>query len=201
MAFIDTPNGLKAFISFSADGQPCGVTLWAFTPDPTDPLQRTGLANRIEAWLTGFLKFNLSAQTTMDAVEVTDQSSVTGSVTHVPISPPITGTIASNVLPLNTAFCVTLQTSARGRSGRGRTFVPGLPVQSQFDSQDWTGGATASMQDAFLGLLTTLNVSGQFVAVASHFNNKAPRPHGTLTPVQTVRANFRIASQRRRVRR
>ena len=199
MAFIPTPNGLKAFLHMDLDVGPVGMTFWAFTPDPTDPVQRSNLASKLNNWVYTYLKTNVSSVVSFTGVEVSDQSSATGGVTNLPFSPVIFGTLTNNVLPGNTAFVTTLQTSGRGRSLRGRSFLPGLTEAQTFDPRNWTATTVADIQAAYVGLLALVNVAGQFLAVASHRTGGAPRTAGVLTPVQTVRANARIGSQRRRV--
>lgn len=47
----------------------------------------------------------------------------------------IVGAIPDELLPSNAPFVVTLYTSQVGRSGRGRSFLPGLPESAQVDGQ------------------------------------------------------------------
>lgn len=199
MAFIATPNGLKAFIKFSVVGGSAGLTFWAFTPDPTDPLQRSNLVLHLGNWVQTYLLPNLSFQVALESVEVSDQSSVSGGISTDVLTTPAPGLLTANALPLNVAFCITLQTSLRSKNYRGRSYAFGLTEPQTLSPEQWLTSAVAGMQSAYVALLAAVNLSGQYLAVASHHLNKLPRATGVLTPIQTVRANQRIASQRRRV--
>ena len=198
MAFIPTPNGIKAHILMQLASRDIGNDFWAFTSDPTDPTQRVAFGNNLLTWMQARIIPFLSDQILLEGVEVTDQTSASGGQSVIILTTGVPGAVSTASVTSNSAFVTTLQTASRGRSFRGRSFLAGLPEADLATPNLWANSLVVAMQSAYAALLPAVNVGGQFLAVASHRAGGAPRTSGVLTQVIAVRANDRVGSQRRR---
>jgi len=89
------------------------------------PTNLTDLAQAADNWAAGQLALQLSEDWTYVRSTAIDLTSATGPVAFAASTTP--GSVASESAPGNVAACVSLRTAQRGRSGRGRNFVPGIP--------------------------------------------------------------------------
>jgi len=83
------------------------------------------LANGVSTWFTNSLAPLLSEQWSAVNVHAVDNTSATGPVADS--SSVQAGGVTGEAAPNNVAAVVSLRTDQRGRSGRGRNFVPGIP--------------------------------------------------------------------------
>lgn len=198
MTFVPFTNGLKWSVDFDTTGQPWHITGFAFTADPTSPTQRSALLTNLIAWASAPVMIYQSHQTRLLGASCVDMSSISGGTLQVTLGTPVPGSDTNESNPINVCMVITLQTFLRGRSYRGRIYFSGLPITFQFDSVSWDNATVSTYESIGSQLITSLATGGQFLAIGSRFNGGVARTHGVLTPVETCRANARIASQRRR---
>lgn len=114
------------------------------------------------------------------------------------------GTSASEMLPQNCALLIRKQTARAGRTGRGRLFLPGVLRESQVSQVGIIpSGELATLQDsAELLRLNLQNGSlGEHAEVPMVLLHNAGVPGGTTPdPVTTLVTDFKISTQRRRLR-
>lgn len=127
MPFINTPNVVRCAIRYTLYEQDIVNTLWfRNTVDAlSDPLVIAAFADNLGTWVEENLMPLLSDDLTLVDTTVTSQETSTApSVTH-PLSVPgeVTGTAEPNAV----AFVIKFNTAQRGRSGRGRNYISGLP--------------------------------------------------------------------------
>jgi len=89
------------------------------------PTALNNLVAGVETWFTGSLAPLLSEDWSTTRVVGTDLSSLTGPRIEVPSV--TAGGVTGEAAPNNVAACVSLRTDQRGRSARGRNFVPAIP--------------------------------------------------------------------------
>jgi hypothetical protein len=109
---------------------------------------------------------------------------------------PISGSIASNVPPVNLAVLVTKNTALGGRKNRGRLFLPtGVLFEPEVDpAGQITSGAQAALQQRFEDFLAEL----QLRDVAPWLLHS--HPDDEPTPIMSFSVQSLCATQRRRMR-
>jgi len=132
----------------------------------------------------------------MKASDLTDQHSFTFTTA---VNLPMAGTSASPSLPNNCACVVTKRTALRGRSYRGRTYVPGLTEAVVTDNLITSTFLTGAQ--GYITGMSTFTISGRTytLGVLSRYLNNAPRLTGSIDPVISATASSTVASQRRRL--
>jgi hypothetical protein len=114
-------------------------------------------------------------------------------------SADIVGTINSDSLPSNAALVVTNYTDTRGKNGRGRQYVGGLPLTRLTNALTVASNEITDVLTAFGKLLVAANTATMAWVVLSRYFNKAPRAAGVTYPIKAVQVNSAIDSQRRRL--
>lgn len=200
MTFVPIANTLKVAVEFTLAGQVVVITFAAKGATAPTPTTMATLGDNIRDWAASVLMPQLSSALTFTGVTLTDETTSSGPVVHVPQpGSPVVGSITGGCAPNNVAKAFTLNTGNRGRSYRGRVYIPGIP-DSRFNVDNTV---TSGFQTAILSGLVDLAgrlVSDAFVmAVASRFAGGAPRVTGVATPVTGFAGDTILDSQRRRL--
>jgi len=109
------------------------------------------------------------------------------------------GLVDADSSAANVAMTVTLQTAHIGKSRRGRTYVVGVP-EGEGGTAVWQDSVVAAIQASFYNLQNALIDVSDSLVVASFQSDGVPRTTALVTPVESIRANNRIHTQRRRTR-
>ena len=198
MEFVPIPNCIKLDLVQTLNGQVVTNTLH-FGKDTAFSLEDiTNTVMAVESWWDTELSAALSNDLSLIMIRATDQSSQTGLGMEVAIGGPKTGKVVSPSVPNNVCIAVKLVTSIRGRSHRGRFYVPGL-VKAQVTGNDLLGTTVSELKEYFENLITTQITGGAKLVIASRFTNKAPRVTGTYTDVTGAFVESTVDSQRRRL--
>lgn len=217
MAFIPAPPGV------------CRVrTIWSFTGLATaenvmyfdtgtgavpNAAELGSVATAFEtAWGVGAVGAgtvlgNLAADCAITEIDVEDASSATGPFAHITENAP--GRASGSALPPGVASVCTWFTGLRGRSFRGRTFLPGLPEGNVGPSGDINTPLFTTLAAAWQAFLGSVKNPGAFptgtLVVASYHSGvdpttkrPIPRPVAVVTPVTGVQLRGHVHSQRRR---
>lgn len=139
------------------------------------------LAGSLGAWVTSVLTPLLSRDVTFNRVRAIDLGTATGPV--VESSFTAVGGVDQESAPNNVAACVSLRTEQRGRSARGRNFVPGVPnnllTLNTLDAGFITDLVAAYNTLVGPGTLAT----GWELVVLSRFTGNVARANGIGIPV------------------
>lgn len=140
----------------------------------------------------------LSSQLVLEGVNALDLNSALGPSVSLPAG-LVAGGIGQPSHPSNVAFCITLQTTARGRSGRGRMYLAGIRQDagpnSTVDPQTRT-----SLVVGVTDLVADLASVGYQAVLVSRYGGKAERPVPLVLPIVAVRSvDAVLDSQRRRL--
>lgn len=183
--FLLEGQQIENVLNFRYDGTPFGeaaLTIWELLD---------------VSWWQG-MRPNLSGDLTNTETYIVDLSDQAGAVaTFPPFTTPGGGATGSPV-PNNAALCITHRTANRGRSYRGRTFIPGIAksvVNGSFVQQATVDALAGNFNDM---RTTALAADLPFVIVSRRHNN-APRVVGLETAVTLCVARDNVLdSQRRR---
>src|SRR5690349_10044802 len=159
------------------------------------------LATDLEDWVNTLYKDCYNAGTALQNIVVTDLDSETGpQVTHI-IDPPIVGTLSGDGLPDNVTLAVKHVTARRGRSYRGRTYIPGLASSALADSDTITTTYQTLVGNVFEGLTASpFTDHGETFVIVSRCQDKAWLTTAVVTPVTGSAVDPDIDSMRRRLK-
>lgn len=111
----------------------------------------------------------------------------------------IVGALNSDSLPASSALVVTNYSATRGRNGRGRQYVGGLPLTRLTNALTVASNEITAVLTAFGKLLVAANTATLAWVVLSRHFNKAPRAAGVTYPITSIQVNSALDSQRRRL--
>lgn len=144
----------------------------------------TTLTNDVRDWFINSLAPLLSQDWSTQRVIGIDLSSLTGPRVEAGFTFP--GGTAGEAAPNNVAACVSLRTAQRGRSGRGRNFVPGIPntavTLNTLDTPFITSLLTVYGDLIGAGTFST----GWQLCIVSRFSGKLQRTPPITIPVTSV---------------
>jgi len=199
MAFIPTPDCIRASIRQNLFGQDVVNTLWfSITGGGIGEVMLTDLANQLGLfWNVNFAPLYTSEMNLVD-ITCTDQDSSTAPSVTVPIVD--NGQAIGPAAPGNVCFTIKFNTNQRGRSGRGRNYISGLREASITGNQLSQASADGWV-DAYDLLRSAPLLSGLALwSVVSHYTNGAPRAAGFKQLITSVGyADLNLDSQRRRL--
>jgi len=151
----------------------------------------------ISANNTDFMPY-VSNELSFQEVNVLDLDSATGpSVTRNGGLPNI-GDVVEPSVPNNAAMVITRRTDLRGRSYRGRVYLPGMTRGSLADSVIWGTTRMGQMAAAYNAIWAAGTVLGWTHTVVSYQEDGVARAEGVATEVTaiTVRQNVDDMSRR-----
>ena len=196
--YIPVPGVLQANVRFLLEGQQIESVLnFRYEGTPFEEAANT-VWNLLDVSWWQPMRPNLSVDITNVETYVVDLSSEAGPVAAFPSFVTPGGGATGSPVPNNAALCITHRTANRGRSYRGRTFVPAIAksiVNGSFVQAD----SVAAFVAAFNEMRTTASTAGIPFTIVSRYHNKAPRVTGIDTVVtQCVARDNVLDSQRRR---
>jgi len=184
MAFIPVTGSVQVTVEGVADNQlTINDTFWQASGAVT-LFGMSGLGEAISGWVGAALAPLLSRDWASTRVRVVDLGSPTGLFFET--ASVNTGGVDIEACPNNVAACVSIRSANRGRSGRGRNFVPGIP-NSVCTLNTLDNGFISDLLNAytqFIGAGTF--IEGWEWCVLSRFNLGAPRTEGLMQPVVSV---------------
>lgn len=199
MPFVPVLNVFKADMRFLVTGQECQMS--QYIADTTDTPGAEDLAISQVQSLWGDLRLIFSPDVALTEIVLTDLSTQNAPGRSLAISPAEGGTnvSAGEALPNNVSLCVSFRTNLRGRSFRGRNYLPPLPEQL-VDGNTVLPATVAAIVDAYEAFLAGVTGVGLTWVVVSRFSNGAPRVTGLATEVTSVIVTDpTVDSQRRRL--
>lgn len=115
------------------------------------------------------------------------------------VNPPAAGGVPDEAMPNNVSYVVSFLTSQRGRSFRGRNYVPGLP-QTAVTGNDITPGARTALLSFYETLAAAVVADEWLMVVVSRFSLGQARTTGVTSPIIAFTTYDTVVdSQRRRL--
>jgi|SRR5215212_1918281 len=185
MAFQAVPNVAQARLRGVVDGQLTINDLYfEVSGGGITVTNLTTLCSALSDWFANNMAPLLSEDWTAVDVQAFDLGSATGPSVIIGAATP--GAIASEACPNNVAACISIRTAQRGRSGRGRNFIPGVPGNAVT-----LNTLSSPFMIAMIEAYTLLVGPGSFEAgwqlvVVSRVTAGAPRAVGIAIPVVSV---------------
>ena len=199
MVYIPLDSVASIEVLMRLHEQSVETTYAAYHPStPIDSVSLQNLAEVVLGWVTTVyfpLLSNLISCVGVKVVDLTTSSG--GTYTAVPGS-SLVGSIAQPAINNSLAFCIKHLTAARGRSYRGRSFVPGIPVTSLTDPNTLAVVLANELVDAFISLDGTIEDANWGAVVVSRRSGGLPRVAGVATPILNHAYSKLILSNQRR---
>jgi len=199
MAFVPVPNTVQVESVYEWQGQTVENTAYFELPgvvtlaDVGDLL--TIVRGRIEEDLMPLLSTSIAlvrlVGTLLTAID--SLSLVMG------ISPPTAGGVTGESAPNNVTYTITFLTPARGRSFRGRNYVPGISNGS-INGNDIDATFRTGLLAYYTALQAEAEANGWTMVVVSTVSGGVDRVTGVTTPINGFTTfDFTVDSQRRRL--
>lgn len=185
MAFQPVPNVAQCRVEGRQDNQlTINDVYFEISGGGITPTNIQALATAVDVWARTSLASNLSEDWTYVRTIASDLTSATGPIGSA--STPTPGGVAEEALPNNVAMCVSFRTAQRGRSGRGRNFVAGIPSpQVVLNTIDPT--FISNILTVYLALIGPgAFVAGWEMVVVSRQTLGALRPSGLAIPITDI---------------
>lgn len=199
MTFVAIPDGWKVTLAGQSGGslRPWAMTFGVLDTDTHNLARAVDISQGFLAWWEAELQSQISTNDTLVAINVLDLESASGVSLHRVSGLPENGTKSGDPAGGQVAAITTFLTGSRGRSNRGRSFMPGL-VATQINAGDGTtldADAASAIQDAYVALNDSIDAeaSGAVHAIISKVDAEAK-------PVLAYLTRRYLGTQRRRVR-
>lgn len=199
MAFIPVPNTAEVVLQGTQDGADALITLSFEQGEEFTIGNLEALLTAVEVWWDDNLSDLLAEAYLMPSIKATSlQTDHAPTLTDTSFTNH-SGQAAVGIAPASVAMVVSFLTEFRGRSFRGRNYVPGQTPANMATSSTWTTGSVANMQAAYEALQTIMNDTPFTHVVVSRYSDNVPRLIGLTTPVTAYQAKAKIGNQRRRI--
>lgn len=199
MAFIPAIRTARSTMLFQQENQVLANVLWFRFPGAITPTDLDALNTALHTYYTGHLKAQIGANCALTEILSVGQDTAFDPARSLIVSPGEAGTLGGTALPLNVSICVTLRTGFRGRSFRGRTYLPSRTTTDQNTPSSINGTQISNILTAVSWLLDAAHTAGALWSVVSHYTNKLPRPTAVVTPVDAISIDTPFDSSRRRL--
>ena len=198
MAYIRLPLGVRVAVEYEAFGKVMLNVYHVTTTDPIVTVKLITIADLFIGWWEDTQKAGLSPDIALTAVIAQNLDVDNGEKIIQVVSPPIPGTAAGAAMPNNVALVISFATILTGRSFRGRSYMAGLR------ELDVTGNnipiaTAAGLVANYFDLEVVLGLANIDMVVASFVSGGVPRAEGIATRIDSVSANTRVDTQRRRL--
>lgn len=197
MAFINTPNVVRTALRFTLDGQDIVNTLWFrnVTDSLDDGVVLANFGNSLATWWEGNMAQWVADDLVLRDVTVTSQESLDAPSVVSPQTIP--GEDISPPEPNMVAFVLKFNTAQRGRSGRGRNYIAGIPgnvVASNAVTSTFADG----VRSAYNALIGSPIGNWEWVVVSFQLDN-VERAQGYAQEVLAASyTTLNVRTQRRR---
>jgi len=196
--YIPVPNTVLVELVAVQEASYRVSTLWFRNSGGFDAADLTVLATQVRDWWHEGLRLLQSDTYIMEMIRVTDKRTETGAVVEFDDLLPIPGASVTDALPANATLSVKFSTALRGRSYRGRNFIPGL-VDQRTSPSNLTSAYRIAIVDTFYTLPDFVEGEGWEHVVVSQFQAGAWLETAVVTTVTGYSADDSIDSQRRRL--
>jgi hypothetical protein len=199
MPFVPVANAIQANIRGTYLGEQVENTLYFGVGTPPTAAGLLAAGNALAMWWQTSVMPNLSIHYTFREVYLVSLVSASAPTATAVQGAGTAGGTVGDGMPGNVALCVSFRTEARGRSFRGRNYVPAVP-ESDVAGNTISSGFIDPIVAAYSELLVPGDVVTGTWGVVSRFANGVERTTGILTSITAVLVvDNTVDSQRRRL--
>jgi hypothetical protein len=207
MPYVPVPSTVMAELRMTLDGQKIENTLYFLSASGPSLANMEVLGSDLEGWWTTNCAPLLPVDVLLRELVITDLTTNTGpQYTDAPEG-GIPGVIGQPALPNNVSLAISFRTALRGRSFRGRNYIPAL-TENQVVNNTVSAAVAASWVSAYNELIAILATGAREYTwvVVSRFSGvdadkkPIPRTIGLKEPVVTALVvDATVDSMRRRL--
>lgn len=199
MPFVPATNVIQAELIYNWDGEICENVLHYQSQAGATQDAIVELGAWLVTWFDTHLQPNISEHLSLTNIKLTDLSSENGVAFDYAIGLPLQGGAQGDSLPNNCALVFSKRTMFRGRSYRGRIYMPGL-CEAFVAGNSVISAARGPILDAWQELLAPNTVLETWtLVVVSRIHNGVERASAVVTYVSNITTDWGIDSQRRRL--
>lgn len=198
MQFIPVSNTARIDFVYSLGGQIVTNTFHVKKATPFDSEEMSIVAGLASDTWKATLRLWHSTGVVLNLVRATDLTTQTSPGYELSVIAGNAGDVPGEICPNNVSLAFTMTTGLRGRSYRGRWYWAGINVthvDNNIASSTFVAGAITEFGD----FLSAFNLANYVPVVVSKYSNNAPRAAGVATPIDGVRCDGIIDSQRKRL--
>lgn len=151
------------------------------------------------AWYGGHLRGSLADDYVLGEVKVTDLTTAVSPLVELPCATNCAGAVTGTAAPNNCAQVVSLKTAKRGRSYRGRIYLPAIPSSALFDASHITDAQATANGGAMEEWVSAMGDLSCTTVVLSRQADGVRRTVGVATAVTVFLPRTLIGTQRRRI--
>lgn len=199
MAFIPVENVAQFDIRYALDSQQVENTIYCERLAGWDATALLDAATIIRVNLVDVITALMTPLIVWRSILCTDLTAFDGTQVEYFGTGEVPGTSTGSHMPNNVAWVVKFITETRGRSFRGRNYIPGLTGESIEDNLMSTESAD-TIVTAYQDTFDDLDAAAYIPVVVSRYHLNAPRVAGVATPISSVTyTDLVVDSQRRRL--
>lgn len=198
MAFTPGSNQAQVCFDFTFSGIGCSICLWFLDNDGLDTQRLNTLAGILDGWMANDVMPLLVAQLAYNGLTAYDMSASDAAKVVVSQVPPVNGGISGQGEGNQVAALVSFETGGRGRTTRGRAYVPGVP-QNSLELNNLTGAFRNGLDAAWLTMFGLTSAQNFFQIVSSSQIDGQPRTARTARVLNSASTKAKPGTQRRRV--
>jgi hypothetical protein len=199
MAFVPGTNVAQVNYMFTLHGQNVQNVLTFRHAGPIDQTAIDALGARLVANWDVEVAAQLSSDITLTGLRIYDLTTETAPVYEYSTGLPTSGGLSAAAMPGSVAFCLSLRTANRGRSGRGRIYVAGLTELGVTGNSIPALNADA-LRDAYRELLIAPPTDWVWGVSSRQHNGIALTAINFQPIVNVIWTDLTVDSQRRRLR-
>lgn len=197
MPFVPVPNVVQVNLIWSWLSQECqNVWYYEYAAEPTTE-EMQALATELAPLINTNLLGVFSDTCSLTTIRVRNLTSEFAPGLDSVVGLPVVGDVAGNSMPTEVAACVSHLTALRGRSFRGRSYLPGLS-ETYVNGNTLDSGYRTQVVTGMGIIMAAIADGGPDMVVVSRIEDGAPRVTGVTTPITSFRCDAVPDSQRRR---
>lgn len=197
-AYIPWPDSAELVIHWTLFGIPVSITIAATKPGGFTTGDQTSLLTNLNSWVVANLQPDLSDDLMYTGLTCTDKRTSTGPVISSSPASPIAGGVADQSIQINSAMVMSPRSINRGRSGRGRKYIPGIPHSYLTDETKFSASGVSTIATDFGSLDGFINNAGFSWTIPSEVTNGVPRTNALMQEVASLVNGLPIGSRRKR---
>lgn len=200
MAFVPSAAVVQAELRYTQDNQQMeNVLYFKFGAPPVTVGAMEDLGDALITWWDTNMQALTSNTLDLREVYLTDLTTATSPTSTRTTGLPLVGALTEEALPNNIALCVSFRTNGRGRSSRGRNYVPGV-TDNNIVHNEFASAWADAVVTAYAAMASDVQALDWEHGVLSRILNGVDRVAGLFQPVISYTVLDYIAdSQRRRL--
>jgi len=197
--FIPFADCVEAVLMGEVAGQAAYLTQGYLKVGGFDTTDMDTLADLLALWLSDTLVTNQQAGITWTSVKVTDLTSQFAPVVFSTNTLPASGAVGGAALTNQACFVMSMKTAKRGRSFRGRNYIPSIPPAGLATPTSWSGSEVTAQESAYNDLALAAATAGWTPVILSRQENGVRRTTGVAEPITEYIGRTAVGTQRRRI--